>query len=246
MRRASDRAFTHVELVVTVAILGLIAVGVSAAFDAGIQFQTKVLPARADLEAKRAIEERLRDLLARAYVDPSSEEATGVFIAYLSDRASLSGEAGAMPDSLVFSSAGKPPRGAYLAAADDFETLNEKFGPQGGIAETSLSLAPIGETEQTDGVFLREQRPIDTDPYQGGYESVLTAEIEALGFEFWDGTAWVVEWDTSTMPEARLPAAIRVSYRFASDPQDELRSMIVRVALSDVTPENPAGIGGSP
>ena len=43
------------------------------------------------------------------------------------------------------------------------------------------------------------------------------------------------------MLEPRLPSAIRVTYTLEGE--DSSRAMIVRIPLSDVTPENPAGVG---
>lgn len=236
--------FTLIELVVTIGIMTLIAIGAGMAFDAAFVFQNRVPSAGEEIASRHRFEDKLLDLLSHVYLNADSEGEQGHFIAASSDLASLSGEAGTLPDTLYFTIGGKQPKGAYLAATGEFEELHVRFGPQGGVAEASISLVPVGETERVEGLFLREQRPPDGDPFQGGYEETFDSRIESIGFEFWDGTAWVAEWDSTSMGEPRLPAAIRASYRFRDDPEGETRSLIARVRLSDVTPENPAGVGG--
>ena len=90
---------------------------------------------------------------------------------------------------------------------------------------------------------MREQRPSDGDAYQGGYESVLDSRVASMSFEFWNGETWQGEWDTLTQGSRRLPAAIRVTYTFDGE-ESTPHSFVVRIPLSDVTPDNPLGVGG--
>jgi len=73
---------------------------------------------------------------------------------------------------------------------------------------------------------------------------VLSPDVQSIGFEFYDGTQWVGSWDTTAAGQRRLPAAIRVSYKLTADP-NTTHVFVVRLPLSDVTPNNPVSNGGT-
>jgi hypothetical protein len=124
----------------------------------------------------------------------------------------------------------------------DFETLNDQYGPQGGVAEIQLSLTPVGQPASSDtGLFLREQRPADSDSSQGGNESLLMPNVTTIQFEFFDGLQWQETWDTITSGSRRIPSAVRVTYQLTGE--DQQRFIIVRLPFSDVTPTNPVTVG---
>jgi hypothetical protein len=127
---------------------------------------------------------------------------------------------------------------------DDFETDNQNFGPQGGVAEYSISLTPVGDSQGQKGVVLREQLPADEDATQGGYESIIEPDITKITFEFFDGTQWQSSWNTFAQTTRQLPSAIKVTYTMPGETQD--RVFIVGLLYSTVTPNNPAlSTGGS-
>lgn len=149
-------------------------------------------------------------------------------------------------DTLMFTVLGRPLPAAFLAEDpnDDFETSNQKFGPQGGIAEYAIGMTPVGDSQGKKGVILREQVPADQDATQGGYESILEPDITNISFQFYDGTQWQSSWNTFAQTTRQLPAAIRVSYTMPGEAQD--RVFIVGLAYTTVTPNNPAtNTGGS-
>ncbi len=147
------------------------------------------------------------------------------------------GTSGQPASSLVFTAGGERVPPSYQAADDTLDTLNERYGPVGGLAEVSLSTTALGEPNGQTGLYLREQRPPDADSEQGGYESVFEASVEQIGFEFFDGSTWVTSWDTQS-GERRLPAAVRVSYRRTGEDD---RQIVIMVPASDVTVRNPIG-----
>jgi hypothetical protein len=122
-------------------------------------------------------------------------------------------------------------------SVDDFESLNERLGPQAGAVEVSIGLTPVGDTDQDSGLFLREQRPADGDATQGGSEVVVDEQIAEISFEAYDGTTWLTDWDTR-VGQRRIPSMVRVSYRL-EDEEDETRTFVVRLPYSDVTADNP-------
>jgi Tfp pilus assembly protein PilE len=156
---------------------------------------------------------------------------------------SSSGSGGSTSE-LVFTVLGEPTSNAALQdASNDFTQQNITRGPEGGIVEYQIGITPVGTAPQgKKGVFLRQQRPADTDPTQGGYESLLMPDVDNILFEFWDGTQWQQSWDTTTQTPIRLPAAVRVSYSKGSETPTVF---VVQIPLSDATPADPVtNLGG--
>ncbi len=141
-------------------------------------------------------------------------------------------------DSLLFTTIGRKPSAAALASTDDFETNNQNFGPQGGVAECSLSLSPVGDSKGKQGLVYRQQLPADEDATQGGYESIIEPDITHITFEFFDGTTWQTGWNTFNQTTRQLPNAIRVTYGLTNESVDHV--LIIGVWLSNVTPQSPA------
>lgn len=226
------RGLTLIELMVVLSITVILVVTVTFAYTEGIKFQARVPQQDAQLRSVTRFEDRIRKMFEGAYLTADETDQTSYFMT-LATGGDL-----ANPDTIVFTTLGVAATNAYLMSTEEFETLNERFGPQGGMAEVSLSMIPVGEppTEITTSLYLRVQRPPDGDPTQGGLERSLAENVETFTFEFFDGIEWVTEWDTQTQ-QRRLPAAVRVTYRIADEETD--RVVTIRVPLSDVTPENP-------
>ncbi|HXH60057.1 MAG TPA: type II secretion system protein GspJ [Fimbriimonadaceae bacterium] len=224
------RGLTLIELMVVLGVSVLLVLSVTFAYSAGVRFQEDV-PVR-DAEVQRIVrfEDDLRRIFEGAFLTTDTGDDTSYFMT-LSSGGDL-----AVPDTLVFTTLGVPPTSAFTQSQDDFETLNSRFGPQGGLAEVSLSTIPVGDAPVDNALFLRVQRPPDGDPTQGGNESALLQGVASFTFEFFDGTDWVDEWDTLT-GQRRLPAAVRVTFRLEGEDQD--RTLTFRIPNSDVTPDNP-------
>lgn len=227
MRRA-QRAFTLIELLVAITILGILLGALTAAYSQSIDQDARIRQGRDSVATRLAFETRFSDLLRHAYLSPDSTDLTTFFVAE---------DTGAGAETMTFTVLGQRVPRTVVNSTDDFETLNERVGPQGGVAEIAFSVTPVGNAPTSQGLFLREQRPSDGDPTQGGYEEVLDENITQVSFEFWDGLAWVPTWDTRTQTTRRLPAAVRMTYRLTDDTTD--RTYIVRIPGSDVTANNP-------
>ncbi len=235
MRR---RGVTLMELLVVLVMMAIIAAGSVRSFTVGVDYHTRYLPERQREDAIRTFENRIRGLFENLYFDPDQTVTTFTL--------AETGNSGGLPntdassDQVTFTIVRTPPQ-QVLNATSDFETLNEEFGPVGGIEEISISTTPVGDAGNQTGLFLRVQSPGDSDFTQGGYESVLWDQVESIAFEGFDGTTWTSIWDTET-GEARIPAAVRISYVLRQDPET-VRTLIVRLPQSDVTPDNPYGQG---
>lgn len=235
------RGVTLIEALLALAIGGIIVTAVAASFRAVVDYQVNVPPKREATLQQISFEDRLRGLLARAFVDEDQANPNTYFIGQNDPEAASSLGSGEAATELIFTVLGREIPGAAAASAGEtFEDRNATIGPVGGVAELRLGVAPIGDAGAASGLFIREQVPADEDPTQGGYESVFDDRVTSIGFEFWDGTNWLPEW-TTELGERRLPAAVRVTYALADDEEGTTRTIVIRLDNSDVTTVDPAG-----
>lgn len=235
MNRATG--LTLIELLVSMVLVGIVTAAASRAFIAGFDFERVAEARRSAEEPRRQLQKRITALLETAFVGADQNDLGTYFVGVSSSGTSADGA-----DALVFTSLGSSLPSSYLAAEGDFETNNERYGPQGGTAEIALTSVPLGAAQGRAGLFLREQRPSDGDYTQGGFESLLMEGATDLRFKFFDGAQWMPEWDTSQTAR-RIPAAVLVQYTLAGE--TEPTTFVVRLPLSDVTPDNPVVIEGT-
>lgn len=237
MRR--QRGVSTIELIVLLAVTALMTFALARAFEAATT-QERLIDASIEREqSHRAFEQTLRDVIGRAYLSLDPDETASYFLG----GSVLIGGSGTNADSIVFTAV-RPASEAVLASGLSFEEINERFGPPAGTEEIALSMTPYVGQGDTTGLFIRRQLPADGDPTQGGYEELLSSNVESIRFEFFDGQNWIGAWDTEAQPEPRLPAAVRVVYTHADDPGNE-RSITVRLRYSDITRLNPLMMGGA-
>lgn len=258
------RGLTFLELVVVFGIMAIILPSICGALSVALSYESRVRSTSMSAELAVKFEDKCRKLISSAMLTATTTDPNSYFIVSsgppsviatsgttgttgTSGSTTTTGSVGAqvgnsltgIGDTLVFTGFGQSPPGAVLGANsdDDFETLNNQAGPQGGLEEISLSMATVGNAGDKTGMFLREQRPPDNDPTQGGMESLLSADIQTVTFECFDGLLWQPSWDTRT-GSRRLPAAVRVTYTLVADPSTQ-HIFIVRLPMSDVTATNP-------
>ena len=225
----------------------LLAVGVARTFQTGLDYELRARRDRSVERSNQAFEDRIRTLLEHAYLSANTTD-TGTY--FTTSPASSPGTTtnnnqNNQSATLVFTAVGLKPGGAVLSPTqeDDFDTLNQKFGPQGGVAEIQLGTSPSGQpTGSPTGLFVREQRPADEDASQGGTERVLNADVTDLQMEFFDGATWQPTWDTVSSGTRRLPAAVRVTYSLKTDTVQHV--LVIRLPNSDVTTANPVTAAG--
>jgi hypothetical protein len=247
---------------VSLALSSIIGVAIVGAFGSVVKTGPAITASNAAVQAQLMIEDKLRTILSHAWINTSATDQTTYFTTNPqlptqpttattatgttgttttgSGQAAMSpsgnGAPGGGADTLVFTTLGQVPSGSALYNDDDFETNNTNHGPTGGLIEYGISLTPVGNAQGQRGVFLREQKPADFDPTQGGFEQLLVPDVDTLSFEFWDGTQWETTWDTPNMTPKRLPAAVRVTYSMNGNDQ---HCFIVTLPNSDVTVSNP-------
>lgn len=238
MKRSAG--ITLIELLVSVFVVATLTAGLTRAFVFAASYTDHAAAARSADAKIRNLEDRLTALLRSATLSSDATDTSSYFLAGTQDQI---GAAAAQVDSLTFTVSGDRIPGTVLESTDDFEQLNQTAGPQGGLKEVSLSLTPVGDAPTSQGLYLREQRPADGDPTQGGYETLLDPDVVEFSYQFFDGQNWVDTWDTLS-GERRLPAAVEVTYRLRDE--DATRTLLVRLPLSDATADNPVVTGRSP
>ena len=72
-------------------------------------------------------------------------------------------------------------------------------------------------------------------------EQILLNDVAQIWFEFWDGAAWIPDWDSDTQIESELasgPEAIRMSIQFqqqSNEPQPRILQVAVPVLTGGIT-----------
>lgn len=217
---------TLLELLVALLVSGAIVISLSTAFTAAANFERQAPRVRLEEADARSFEDTLSRLIRKAFVTTDPEDGGTYFIGRVASGNS-DGLGTVRSDELIFTRlTGKPSGKALSSTQPDFELRNEELGPDGGLEEVAISLFAVGDPGDQSGLYLREQKPSDTDPDQGGYESVLRESVSEIFFEFYDGTNWQGTWDT-TQGERALPLAVRVSYRESGDDEDGAERQVI-------------------
>lgn len=260
------RGITLIELLTVAVIMALLTIGITEAYVEGINYDAKLRNGRADLAKVRNFEDKIADVIRHVELstNPTTTATTSAsqasyFIGNIGNVAGVSGSGtptSSIPiqsasssgsgnaDTLIVTTSGRRVPATQLESDDDFETQNQNHGPIGGIHEISISTTAVGSPPNNQsGVFVRDQTPADSDPSQGGNEALLEPDVTSLQFEFWDGAQYDPTWDTRSMTPARLPAAVRITYRLNGDDQDHI--FVVMVPASDVTAINPVAQTGT-
>ena len=237
--RQREAGLTLIELLVAMGIGGIVVAASAVAFRAGVDhlyFSQRVLQTE---QSKSDWTSGLRQSLSCASLSADANDTKTFFIAS-SDEASS--DLGATR--ITFTSSYSYIPGGSLSAELTFDDVHDTYGPLGGLAEYSYGTVATGDAGNAAGMFERIQRPVDADPLQGGFESLVSADVSEIGFQFWDGSEWLSEWDTRSGTR-RLPAAVKVQYRLTDESTDQLHQFVVIIPNSDVTASNPMTQGAS-
>ncbi|MFM7319897.1 MAG: hypothetical protein ACKO5K_00040 [Armatimonadota bacterium] len=239
-RRRRIVGVTLLELLVALGLSTLLLMALGYAFTTGLGFErSREERRRADLRIDR-LEEAFGAWIEGAVLGDAEDTSGSTYFVGTSE----SGDETLGADQLVLTTTGPPPSLTDRADTADFESRNQSNGAVGGVAEASIATTPVGSTDRT-GLFLRTQRPADTDPDQGGTESVLDPNVIAVGFAFHDGTTWTNTWDTRSMTPPRLPSTVRVRYRLTGEEESTFHEVLVPIPRSDVDSANPVSQGGT-
>ncbi|RYG26090.1 prepilin-type N-terminal cleavage/methylation domain-containing protein [bacterium] len=236
-----QRGLTLIELLLALVVSTIVIMAAGNAYVTGVGYGAKMNAGR-DAAARQTIfETRLSELFSHAYIDVDAANTATYFLSGDAVMGSPAAGSNSSTDegSLVFTVLGRRLPSTLVSSTDeDFETINEKFGPRAGVTEIQIGTTPVGtDPSGQPGLYLREQTPSDSDASQGGEESKLSADIETISFEYFDGTDWQTTWDTNSMGTRRLPSSVRVTYKFRDETEEHIA--VFSVPASDVTPDNP-------
>lgn len=247
-RRRGMSGITLLEILVASVIAVVLLSALSYAFVAGADLERRQNARRAEGSRQEILETRLSEWIRGAKLNADATDLS----TYFQGESTGDENTDLGCDRLTFTSAAASVPLSAVSNTDDFETQQQTLGPLGGVAEVSLSTTPVGQVpDDRAGLFERVQRPSDGDATQGGIETLLTADVSEIGFQFWDGTQWATNWNTTT-GERRLPSAVKVSYilkaseesnnNASGDPVGDtgVRSFVVPIPASDVDEQNPA------
>jgi prepilin-type N-terminal cleavage/methylation domain-containing protein len=210
---ASPRAFTLLELLVALAMAGIIAGSLYSALRVGFRARTS---AEANVEPVRTAE--LATALLRADFEsalPARGTLAGPFVGQ-----DLTGEGGLAADTVAFFTLGNPVE-AYAAS----QLLAQGAPAAGGMIGTAPQSAPlpaearkveIGLVSYPGPEGLPEQvlvRRVTTNLLSQvaveGAEEILCRGVRSLNIRYYDGLTWQDTWD-STLLENVIPNAVEV------------------------------------
>ena len=136
---------TLIELLVVVFSMSIILGAVSSVVLTSFRHTDRVKASRETSDRDARFEDRLRQLLQSAYLSTNQADTSSFF---------LSGtESDTTPGQLVFTALSDKVPSEMLNSTDDFETINQTYGPHGAITEVSLSTSPVGEAPVQTGLF---------------------------------------------------------------------------------------------
>ena len=200
------RGLTLIELLIVLAMTGIILVGLTGSYEIALRFQREVPAREAERQAELSFIKQLRLSLEGAYLSEDEDDLTSYFIATSADG--VSGN----PDTITFTTTAFAPSGDFIAAEGDFETLHADFGPQGGLTELGLTARSVassafGENNLCNDSFHAMNLDVTvelavTDASQEG----AFAELNAL----------VVDRIEEALPVSGLSAIGRMEVRFVA------------------------------
>ncbi|AIE85985.1 type II secretion system protein GspJ [Fimbriimonas ginsengisoli] len=226
-----ERGLSLLELLIAVVIVTVATGAVTRAFILGIGYEQRFVSATEARSEEIFVEDTLRRLLSGAQLlGKESYLIAPVPLAGSGAQQRAAGSSIAGADSIVFTTDARELPYRYVQdRGNDWETLNQRFGPQGGLEEVAVSTFPVGDAGLKQGLFIREQCPPDSEPSRGGDERILNERIRDVRFEFYDGNQWASSWDSRNGDKDKLPAAIRVSYVLLNDKTPH--SFLVRLPM---------------
>jgi len=236
--RKRSAGFTLLELLIVLVMTVILSAGIAFAYSATLNMQRLEEQRKTTHDQTSQMEHELTEAIEGAQLSSITTDTTSYFQG--TDDAGGS-DLGCDRLTVTTTYPGVPIQSLY--STDDYITQQTNIGPVGGLTEMSFGTNPVGSAGTHVGLFERIQHPSDGDPTQGGNEIDLDSDVTQMGFQFWDGTEWDNEWDTTTGTR-RLPQAVQVSYRLKSDTTNTPHIFVVVVLTSDCNANNPVDASG--
>lgn len=216
-RRALSRAMTLIEVMIAVAIMGMLGL-MSYGAIRSLSLGRKAEMVRADRIRQG------REALARITRELQSAYLTGHYPAVMSQatrKTAFIGEAGS--------------KFARVDFASFAHRRVESGSPESDQAEVGYFGADNPDVPGKTDLMRREQSPQDAEPTRGGVVDVLAEDIEELQFKYYDQLTqrWTDRWDTTDTNGApnRLPTYVSVTLRMAPEPGGKPVTLETKVGI---------------
>lgn len=214
--RRRQRGLTLVEVLVSVAILAMIATLIYGVFDS--------LSRGKKGEAERG--DRARQ--ARGALDRIARELTSAYLTLHTPPPSL--------QTRVVAFVGK---NASPYDRVDFASFAhwrvDKDSKESDQAEIGFFALPDPDKDDKVDLVRREQSPPDQDPQRGGVVSVLCENVESFDLRYFDPTTgqWLETWDTTqaTAQQNRLPLEVKITLVLKNVPAGMQATYVTKLML---------------
>ncbi|MGY8652848.1 MAG: type II secretion system protein GspJ [Verrucomicrobiia bacterium] len=109
--------------------------------------------------------------------------------------------------------------------------LLNNFEPWTDIQRVTYFLRQPAAATRTNGMDLIRgtTRNLLATVQEDFNEQILYHDVNQMAFEFWDGTTWVTDWDSTTQIESELasaPEAIRLSLELTQRPNEQVSRIL--------------------
>jgi general secretion pathway protein J len=214
--RAGQRGLTLIEVLVSVAILAMIATLIYGAFDS--------LSRGKKGEAQRG--DRARQ--ARGAIDRIARELTSAYLSMHTPPPALQTRV------VAFIGKNGTPYDRVDFASFSHRRV-DKEAKESDQAEIGFFALPDTEKENKIDLVRREQTPPDQDPQRGGVVSVLCENIESFDVRYLDPTTgqWLETWDSTqiTSQQNRLPLEVKVTLVLKNVPAGMQATYVTKLML---------------
>ncbi|MFL5390724.1 MAG: type II secretion system protein J [Myxococcales bacterium] len=197
MNRSRATGFTLLEVMIAVAILGLIGGLTWKAFDSAADLKSRI---------ERAEE---RDQTVRGAMNRIAREVSMTFLTEHYDRKRFRER----PTRFVLKDGRREADLTFTSFANERLAIDAKEGDQ-ALFEYKLGNDP--DVSGRRNLYRRVKAIFDEDPDRGGQTAVLAEDVLAFSVEAWDpkDRSWRPDWDsnsTSVNPQALVPPRVKIS-----------------------------------
>ncbi len=196
-----DLGFTLIELMIAVAITGIITTLIYGSFSRTFESREYVLQSQERYHQARLAMDRMTREISMAFVADCSDQAIGAGDRRY--RTPFKVEDESEVDRMQFASF------SHLRLFRDVHESDQNLLTYYGEADPQ-------EHDKTN-LVRKEKARIDGEPDEGGKAEILCRDIEKLDIQLWDEikSDWVKEWDCSKLDQQnRLPRMVKISLSF--------------------------------
>jgi len=209
MEARTKQGFTLIEMLIAVAITGIIATLIYGSFARTFESREYVLQSQERYHMARLAMDRMTREISMAFVIDCSDQSIGS--GERRYRTPFKVEDESEVDRMQFASF------SHLRLFRDVHESDQNI------------LTYYGETDPVDtrktNLMRKEKHRIDGEPDDGGQAEILCRDIEKLDIQLWDElkSDWVKEWNCSRLDQQnRLPRMVKLSLSFYDEEKQKI------------------------